>query len=386
MTQPWRATNNSLEIDAMPFYWRLSNSPAPFEGIAQKLPIKVTADERFDFLKFEPTAAEWNVLDAAYRQNENIGFLNPESGQMETYGRSVNAFFLDAIQRIQPARIYEIGCGAGYSIRFLRENGFNVTGIDPSEYSLRWSERLGFTLINDFFREGLLDQKPDFIYCNDVFEHIPDVSRFSRLVYDCLDDEGVFCIATTNSTRSIALGDISMFEHQHVNMFTERSVRLILREAGFSDIHISGGTYGNTFHVVARKSRLSQSETIAEGLSDCSGYFERAACNIDAFGTYYVQGPRPHCYVPLRCIPYLAAVGDFGTSPVYDSNAAWRGKFIDGYGSAILGLEDVAYTGSERFFVGSITFFEEIRRSLVARGYPAQSITSIELLRDTKSR
>jgi SAM-dependent methyltransferase len=380
MTQHWRATSDSLQIDAMPFYWRLSESSSAFPSIAQHLPIRVTADERFDYLKFEPAVNEWAVIDAAYRQNENIGFLNPESGQMATYGASANNFFLMAIRQVKPTQIFEIGCGAGYSIHFLQEQGFKVTGIDPSEYSLRWSERLGFNLINDFFREGLLDKKPDFIYCNDVFEHVRDVAHFSRAVYDSLDDEGVFCIATTNSTRSIALGDISMFEHQHVNMFTDRSLRLILREAGFSDVDVGGGAYGNTFHVIARKSKQVNREAAAEGILDCAGYFHKASKKIESFGRYYAAEDPLHCYVPLRCIPYLATVGDYGWTPIYDSNAAWRGKFIDGYGVSIRGLEDIAPTGSERFFVGSITFYEEIRRTLLARGYPSASVSSIESL------
>ena len=135
MTQLWSATSDSLQIDAMPFYWRLSESSSGFPGIAQQLPIRVTADERFDYLKFEPTAEDWMAIDAAYQQNENIGFLNPESGQMATYGTSVNNFFLKIIQQAKPTRIFEIGCGAGYSIRFLQEHGFKVIGIDPSEYA-----------------------------------------------------------------------------------------------------------------------------------------------------------------------------------------------------------------------------------------------------------
>ena len=62
-----------------------------------------------------------------------------------------------------------------------------------------------------------------------------------------------FCIATTNSTESIRFGDISIIEHQHVNMFTETSIHQILTCAGFSDIEVSEGSYGNTFHIVARK-------------------------------------------------------------------------------------------------------------------------------------
>jgi 2-polyprenyl-3-methyl-5-hydroxy-6-metoxy-1,4-benzoquinol methylase len=381
MNQHWRATNDSLHLEAMPFYWRLSNSTTGFQGISQLLPIDVKADEQFDYLKFEPSSSQWAEIDAAYHQNENIGFLNPESGQMATYGASVNNFFLRALQMNMPKRIYEIGCGAGYSIRFLREHGFDVTGVDPSEYSKRWSERLGFRLINDFFREGLLDERPDFVYCNDVFEHVRDVPGFSRMVHDCLSDEGTFCIATTSSTRSIELGDISMFEHQHVNMFTERSIRLILREAGFSKVEITGGTYGNTFHVIAHKQRGVNHDRTPEGLNTCFGYFERAASRISAFARYYETVGELHAYVPLRCIPYLATVGDYGRSFIYDSNVAWRGKYIDGYTQPIQSLADVYWRGQGRYFIGSLTFFNEIRRSLIERGCPPEAIDSIENLR-----
>lgn len=381
MTQPWRATKDLLQIDSMPFYWRLSQASLAFPDILQRLPINLVADEQFDYLKLDMSCDDWTMLEAAYHQNENIGFLNPHSGQMGTYGASVNNFFLAVIQRTNPSRIFEIGCGAGYSIQFLKEHGFLVTGVDPSEYSRKWSERLGFNLINEFFSSDLAIEKPDLIYCNDVFEHVRDVGRFSREIYECLDDDdGVFCIATTNSTRSVTLGDISMLEHQHVNMFTERSIRLILRNAGFSDIGIEGGSYGNTFHIVARKSRRINKDKDDEGSFNCLGYFDKACQKIESFGRYYSgEGPL-HCYVPLRCIPYLATVGDFSRTPIYDSNPFWREKFIDGYEMSIRSLEDISYAEKGRFFVGSITFYKEIHKSLTARGIPSSSISSIESL------
>jgi SAM-dependent methyltransferase len=368
----------------MPFYWRLSASPAASPGIAQHLPVRVRTDEHFDYLRLVPTADEWAVLETAYRRNENIGFLNPESGQLATYGASVNAFFLSAVRAQSPRRIMEIGCGAGYSILHLREHGFDAIGVDPSEYSLRWSERLGFPLINEFFGPGVVDQRPDFVYCNDVYEHLPDVLGFSRMVWECLDDEGTFCIATTNSTRSIELGDISMLEHQHVNMFTDRSIRQLLQAAGFGRIEIGHGSHGNTFHVLAHKT--TQRTTPAQDLSDvappiCAGFYARAAARIEAFERYYRSDGPPACYVPLRCIPWLATVGDFGTCPVFDSNASWTGKYIDGYASPIRGMPDLSDVAGRRFFIGSVTFFEEIRRTLLARGWNETDIAGIEVLR-----
>jgi len=382
MTPHWNASADSIEISQMPFYWRLSDQTVPFPGISQTLGIRVIADPLYDYLKFVPTCDQWKVIDTAYHQNENIGFLNPNSGQMLTYGTSVNNFILGELKRVQsPRQVVEIGCGAGFSIQFLRQHGFEVLGVDPSEYSYRWSKQLGFSLVNDFFREGLLETPPDFVYCNDVFEHVRDVEEFSGIVHSCLGDGGTFCFATTNSTQSIALGDISMFEHQHVNMFTSRSIALILEKAGFVDITIGGGTYGNTFHVTAvKRARGAVPFTAPRMQSErllCEGYFERAANRISAFEKYYHEGPTPQCYVPLRSIPYLSCIGDFGQARLFDSNVAWRHKYIDGYASPIEGIEDIAYSPRQRFFVASLTFFKEIRAILISKGYPADAIKSI---------
>ena len=383
MTQHWHALPDSIEIAQMPFYWRLSDKTASYPAISQRLGIRVVADPVYDYLKFLPTSEQWEVINRAYRQNENIGFLNPESGQMQTYGSSVNNFLLSELKRTQPRQqVVEIGCGAGFSIQFLRQHGFDVLGVDPSEYSLRWSERLGFRLVNDFFSEGLLETPPDFVYCNDVFEHVRDIEKFSGMVYASLADGGTFCFATTNSTSSVASGDISMFEHQHVNMFTDRSIALILGKSGFVDINIGGGTYGNTFHVTAVKKSRGFTQIAAPAVKYekplCDGYFERAADRIRAFEQYYHEQQPPHCYVPLRGIPYLACVGDFGQARVFDSNVAWRQKYIDGYGSPVESFEDIAYSPGQRFFVASLTFFKEIRTMLLTKGYPEDAIKSIE--------
>ena len=73
-----------------------------------------------------------------------------------------------------------------------------------------------------------------------------------------------------------------MLEHQHVNMFTIRSIYLILFKAGFSD-SINKGSYGNTFHVSAIKgvthelSRNDVLDTVKKQPSLCDGFFDRAA-------------------------------------------------------------------------------------------------------------
>jgi len=381
MIQHSIVASNFFEIAEMPFYWRLSNTPNAIQVVPPRMPIRVVVDETYDYLKFEPNQAQWAALSEAYNQNENIGFVNPESGQLHTYGSSVNRFFLATIEKFAPKSVFEIGCGAGFTIQFLKKHGWNAIGVDPSEYSKQWSTKLDFPLINEFFQEGSLSEPAHFIYCNDVFEHVPKVDEFCALAFDCLADDGVFCFATTNSTSSIAIGDISMLEHQHVNMFTERSITLLLTAAGFTDIELQAGSYGNTFHVFARKGTPNKSPPLTTLPVSCHGYFERAQQKLAAFKAIYDRSAVLHCYVPLRCLPYLATAGDFGQSPIYDSNSAWRGRYIDGYNQPIRSVEDIRYEKDTAFFVGSLTFYQEIRETLLQKGIPASSILSI---RDTE--
>lgn len=375
MTQRWSVQGDCLELQEMPFYWRLSESPTEVPGIPAHLPFRVTPNEDLDYLEYRPTDAEWDAITLAYRQNETIGFVNPQSGQIDTYGSSVNQFFHEVVAGASPSRIYEIGCGAGFTIQFLKERGWSVTGIDPSDYSLQWSERLGFSLIQAFFAGGLLTDA-DLILCNDVFEHVRNVAQFSRDVWTSLRPGGTFCFSTTNSTQSIAIGDVSMFEHQHVNMFTARSIQLLLAAAGFSDIEVRAGSYGNTFQVVARK---ATARALAElPAATCGSFAERAAERLRDFEKFYAAvSDRCQFYVPLRCIPYLAAVGDFGASDLYDSNAAWRGKLIDGYTRRLKSVADLATARGEIFFVGSRTFHDQIKRTLLDHGFLATNIFSI---------
>lgn len=374
MSRHWTLQSDCLEIMQMPFYWRMSDHGQPVTGIDSCMPIRVVRDHEFDYLKYEPSTHEWGVIEAAYRQNANIGFINPESGQINTYGASVNRFFLSAVEIYKPERIYEIGCGAGFSIKFLGEHGWHVTGIDPSEYSLRWSERNNFRLINTFFDDGVLHGDADLIYCNDVFEHIPDVVGFSRKVCRALKPGGVFCVATTNSTESIAIGDISMLEHQHVNMFTERSVILILKKSGFDDVKINKGSYGNTFHITAIKHKANSDIVLPAPMT--SGYFEKAAHVIESFASLYSANTILNAYVPLRCIPYLATVGDFSQSKLFDSNVMWRGKYIDGYAASIQSPDEIK-PDQGIFFVGSMTFYSEIRQFLLSKGVSPECVSGI---------
>lgn len=374
--QHWSYNKGTLEIKSVPFYWRLKENLNPHPIIPDKMDFRFHLNEEFGHLEYKLSNYEKKILNLAYKENENIGFLKPGSGQVNTYGASSNNFFLNKAHKYKPNNILEVGCGSGMTIIHLNNYGFNIEGIDPSEYSERCSQEYKFKLIKDFFPSGIDDNKYDMIICNDVYEHVYDIQKFSREVFNSLNVDGVFCIATTNSTKSIEIGDISMLEHQHVNMFTEASIYKILRSVGFNSIEITQGTYGNTLQISAQKIKTkSDGYKIIE--QNPNLFFEKAINNIVKFERFYKKYENIGFYVPLRTFGYMATVNaqdDF----IFDSNESWHGKYIDGYRQPILSPKNFILNDLDVIFVGSLTFFDDIKENCNSLGF--KEVVSIETL------
>jgi SAM-dependent methyltransferase len=82
-------------------------------------------------------------------------------------------------------RALDFGCGAGRSTRFLRELGFDATGIDVSEPMLRAAATRdsvsNYFLVGDDDWSVLGDRTFDLVLCAFPFDNIPGRERRARL-------------------------------------------------------------------------------------------------------------------------------------------------------------------------------------------------------------
>jgi SAM-dependent methyltransferase len=101
-----------------------------------------------------------------------------------------------------PARLLDVGCGAGWTSVFLARRGYDVTGVDIAEDMIRWAEEnrrrydlpnLRF-LIRDF-EEMNFHEEFDAVLFFDSLHHARDEHAVIRNVFTALKDGGV-CIAS----------------------------------------------------------------------------------------------------------------------------------------------------------------------------------------------
>ncbi len=108
---------------------------------------------------------------------------------------------LDRVERFRKGgRLLDVGCGVGVFLGVAKSRGWDVTGVDVSDFASRYArEKLGFDARTGKLHEvGLPEKSFDVITLWDVFEHFPDPVRQLGEVRRLLKDDGVILLDTPN--------------------------------------------------------------------------------------------------------------------------------------------------------------------------------------------
>jgi len=140
-------------------------------------------------------------------------------------------------------RVLDVGCGFGFSLRALRNLGFqNIQGLEISEQQAEVARHAGFAVeVVDDSIAHLKNLKGCFgvILLLDVIEHVPRHSQIelARSVREALTPDGRVIITVPNANSPLAVR-WRYDDFTHHCSFTEHSLEFVLRNAGFSEIRI----------------------------------------------------------------------------------------------------------------------------------------------------
>jgi cyclopropane fatty-acyl-phospholipid synthase-like methyltransferase len=149
-----------------------------YHSIAQGEPKEIYVDK--DYWDHATNHSTWD---------EQIGNLTEE----ETCGISKINKILNYIPQRKP--VLEIGCSPGIMLKALRENGYEVVGIEPNpKYNNDlFHQNPHAQILNGFFPDctkGIPPQYFDYIIAMDIFEHVNDYEAFIFEVYRLLETGG----------------------------------------------------------------------------------------------------------------------------------------------------------------------------------------------------
>jgi glycosyltransferase involved in cell wall biosynthesis/2-polyprenyl-3-methyl-5-hydroxy-6-metoxy-1,4-benzoquinol methylase len=145
---------------------------------------------------------------------------------------------------LPPAQLLEIGCSHGGFLALAKLAGFLVTGIELSPWVVEFA-RKSFdvnVLIGPIERLNFKAGSFDVICMFDVLEHLQDPVRTLRACVQALTLEGIFLVQTPQYPGRVDFAKLCEQQHpflemmlpdEHLFLFSEESVRNLLKEAGF---------------------------------------------------------------------------------------------------------------------------------------------------------
>ena len=130
-------------------------------------------------------------------------------------------------------RLLDVGCGGGYLAEELARAGLDVTGIDPSNQSLKSALKHALQENLDIkYLQGIGENLPfedgsfDFVCCCDVLEHVGDYGKILGEISRVLKSGGIFFYDTINRNPLSWLVMIKMLQDWKLTAFLAPNVHV----------------------------------------------------------------------------------------------------------------------------------------------------------------
>ncbi|HZH12177.1 MAG TPA: class I SAM-dependent methyltransferase [Microvirga sp.] len=191
-------------------------------------------------LVYAPAPPDSSFLASAYAE---AAYDSGEEAKCaaESYARAL-APYLGRLTSRKAA--VDVGAGNGYLLSWFQQAGFSeAVGIEPSRAAINAAP----ANIRPLLREGMFsahmlsDVTPSLICTFMTLEHLAEPDVFVKTAYDLLEPGGMIAIVVHNwqSWLNRVLGMRSpIIDIEHLQLFSPKSVRSLLKTAGFERIEV----------------------------------------------------------------------------------------------------------------------------------------------------
>ncbi|MCZ6688387.1 MAG: class I SAM-dependent methyltransferase [Planctomycetota bacterium] len=178
-------------------------------------------------------------IEDLYREVEDPAYLVSEGERRES--------FRDALGEIgrhgRPGRLLEIGSAVGLFLDEARKGGWDVTGIEPSEWASREARSRGLDVFTGTLEQYRMEGEPfDAVAMWDVLEHLVDPVADLRRIAGLLRPGGIVGLSTVNMAglgAKVFRGRWPWFMRMHLHYFTPRSLSAMVRREGFEVLRVT---------------------------------------------------------------------------------------------------------------------------------------------------
>jgi SAM-dependent methyltransferase len=364
LTSVWR-------ISAVPFIFRPLISPDNPAGIPNHLPFHFAVQESTGRAAQMPAPEVARALEAAYICGSEIPGMMESGGIGRQYAEDFLQTLSHTIGRsFAGLRVLEIGCGTGYLLHRLQQEGADVLGIEPGCQS--GQEGSGVTIVRGFFPSEEVEGEFDLIVMHSVLEHLPDPADFLRTALVQLAPNGILCLAVPDESGFLKRGDVSMLFSEHFSYFSGGSLHRTMAEAGGGNIRVERSQFTALFYAsCTRESGGYEVEPagVDADLRLVTGYRRTVEGFLEKFQRYLESaragGRELGIYAPARAVNALVMSGvSMERLRFFDDAAMMHGTYFPGIPVAVENRENFLRRPPDEVLIMSVSFGARIEAAL----------------------
>jgi SAM-dependent methyltransferase len=155
--------------------------------------------------------------------------------------------------------VVEIASNDGYLLRWFREAGVPVLGIEPAANVARAAEELGIPTRVRFFGADLARElveegvRADLLVGNNVLAHVPRLNDFVAGLAAVLAPRGVLTLEFPHLLRLLDEGQFDTIYHEHFSYFSFHTVRRVFAAHGIELFDVEElPTHGGSLRIFGR--------------------------------------------------------------------------------------------------------------------------------------
>lgn len=206
--------------------------------------------------------------------------LNIPDFVYETYRSIIKDFESHRVN----SRFLDVGCGAGTLLDIAVERNWNAVGIEVSKPAAEHLKQRGLNVFEGTLEEAKFpDNHFDVVTCTEVIEHVTNPKELLKEIARVLAPTGILWMTTPHgrglSGKFLGSNWTVVAPPEHLNLFSIKSLKMCLEEAGFQKCRIvSGGLNPFELYQFLRgnnlKNSLPEKETCKKPKKTSQG-FER---------------------------------------------------------------------------------------------------------------
>ena len=134
--------------------------------------------------------------------------------------------------------VVELGSNDGVLLKYFKEQGFRITGVDPAKNIAKLANEHGIETVAEFFNEKIADQitaakgRAKAILGNNVIAHIDDYETLGRGLSKLLAPDGVFVFEAPYLVDMFQNLTFDTIYHEHMSYLAVRPMNAWLKRFG----------------------------------------------------------------------------------------------------------------------------------------------------------